>query len=149
MTYSAYCVHQLFRCNIARVIGGGSHLDRLEQALLIVRGGEDHYRHLRSKMAHLPGYFQGISSSETRIDEHHVGVCCARQFENLLGIRRFTDNDTVTHLFEGRAYTLAEQGLLINDDYSYRFHSIPRSRAARAGYCRCTAYTSIDQYHPK
>src|SRR5215470_8788069 len=122
MTYSAYRIHQFFRCNIARVIGGSPHLDRLEQALLILRRGEDHDRHLWRNMAHLPGYFQGISGGEARIDEHYVGVSCARQFENLIGIGRFTDNDTVAHLFESRAYTLAKQGLLIDDDYSYCFH---------------------------
>jgi hypothetical protein len=35
-------------------------------------------------------------------------------------------------LFERRANTLPEQGLLINYYHSYRFHQIPRSRAARA-----------------
>jgi hypothetical protein len=34
-------------------------------------------------------------------------------------------------LFKRRADALAEQGLLINDDYSYCFHLIPRNRAAR------------------
>ncbi len=83
-------------------------------------------------MAHLPGYLQWISRGETRIDKRHIRVSVARQFENLFSISGFTDDLTFAHLFERGAYTLTKQGLLINDDHSYRFHQIPRSRAARA-----------------
>src|SRR2546425_6676551 len=102
-------------------------------------------------MAQLPGYLKWISGSEACIDERHVRISCARQFENLLFISGYTDDLTIAHLFERRAYTLAEKGLLINDDHSYRFHQIPRSRAARAElplYC-LHFYRSIRKFKGK
>src|SRR3989442_8872661 len=75
-----------------------------------------------SEVAHLAYDLQGVSSSQACIDQTHVRIASAYQFKNLLGIGRVSDDVALLHLFQGRANTLTEQGLLINDENTYRFH---------------------------
>src|SRR6266568_1968500 len=75
-----------------------------------------------SEMAHLAHNLQGVSSSQACIDQTHVGIASAYQFKNVLGIGRVSDDLALLQLSQGRAKTLTQQGLLINDVHTYRFH---------------------------
>ena len=82
-------------------------------------------------MAHLAHNLQGVSSSQARIDQTHIGITGAYQFENFLSIGRISNNVALLHLLQGRANTLTEQGLLVNYDDTYHFHPNHNSSATR------------------